>query len=129
MKKDNAKEILNYDSLHNHLEKEFDASISIEKHKIKDEINKKIIPLGIKPKLTFNKVSEEMGFICSEYKTVKSQITRDINKQLLPDVTKCDEIPDESKYYKTVRNTSFIVFINPNLISFQFPFQENFFIE
>jgi len=40
-----------------------------------------------------------MGFICPEYKTIKSQITRNINKQLLPDVIKFDEIHDESKYY------------------------------
>jgi len=38
-----------------------------------------------------------MGFICPEYKAINSQITRNINKQLPPDVTKLDEIPDDSK--------------------------------
>ncbi|KAL6626044.1 hypothetical protein U3516DRAFT_741112 [Neocallimastix sp. 'constans'] len=85
-KKDNSeKEILKYESLHQ-FEKEFDASISIVKHKIKDEIRKSSIPLDIKPKLT-----------------------------------KFDEIPDESKYHKTVRNENFMIFKNPNLIIFQYP--------
>ncbi|KAL6589442.1 hypothetical protein U3516DRAFT_772111 [Neocallimastix sp. 'constans'] len=32
----------------------------------------------------FNEISQEMGFICPEYKTIESKITRDINKQLPP---------------------------------------------
>jgi len=36
------KEILKYDSSHNHTEKEYDVSLSIMKHKIKDEIEKKV---------------------------------------------------------------------------------------
>jgi len=48
----------------------------------------------------FNEISQEMGFICPEYKTIESKITRDINKQLPPNVIKFDEIPYESKYYK-----------------------------
>jgi len=47
------KEILKYENLHNNLEKEFDASISIVKHKIKDEIKKSSITLGIKPKYIY----------------------------------------------------------------------------
>ncbi|KAG4085627.1 hypothetical protein H8356DRAFT_1298361 [Neocallimastix lanati (nom. inval.)] len=86
------KEILRHESLHNHLEKEFDVSISIAKYIIIDEIRKSSIPL----------VSQEMGFICPKYKTIKFQIIRDINKELPPTVTKFDEIPDESKYYKAV---------------------------
>ncbi|KAL6622080.1 hypothetical protein U3516DRAFT_795553 [Neocallimastix sp. 'constans'] len=35
------KEILKYDSSHNHPEKEYDVSLSIMKHKIKDGIEKK----------------------------------------------------------------------------------------
>jgi len=54
-------------------------------------------------------------------KIIKSKITRDINKQLLPDVTKFDEISDELKYYKTVRNVNFMIFKNLNLIIFQSP--------
>ncbi|KAG4105623.1 hypothetical protein H8356DRAFT_1302855 [Neocallimastix lanati (nom. inval.)] len=86
-------EILKYESLHNHLEKDYDdydASVSIANHKIKDEIRKSSIPLVIGPKLIFifNEVSQEIGFICHYYKTIKSQITRNINRQLLSDVTK-----------------------------------------
>ncbi|KAG4101052.1 hypothetical protein H8356DRAFT_933677, partial [Neocallimastix lanati (nom. inval.)] len=63
------KEILKYENLHNNLEKEFDASISIVKHKIKDEIKKSSITL-------------EMGYICPEYHTIKFQIIRDITSEL-----------------------------------------------
>ena len=44
------KDILEYESEHNHLEKEFDASVSITKHKIKEEIRKSSIPMNLKPK-------------------------------------------------------------------------------
>jgi len=70
-----------------------------------------------------------MWFICPEYNIIKSKITRNINKQLLPDVTKFDEIPDESKYYKTVINEYFMIFKNPNLIIFQFLFQAKLFMK
>ncbi|KAG4095834.1 hypothetical protein H8356DRAFT_1361573 [Neocallimastix lanati (nom. inval.)] len=55
------------------------------------------ISFGIKPKRIFNEVSQEIEFIYLEYKAIESQITRNINKQLSPDVIKFDEIPDESK--------------------------------
>ncbi|KAL6630264.1 hypothetical protein U3516DRAFT_889211, partial [Neocallimastix sp. 'constans'] len=72
-------------SLHNHLEKEFDSSLSIAKHKIKIEIRKNLIPLGmgIKPKRIFDEVSQEMVFIYPEYNAIKSQITKNIYKNYL----------------------------------------------
>ncbi|KAL6588446.1 hypothetical protein U3516DRAFT_807198 [Neocallimastix sp. 'constans'] len=88
------KEVLKYESLHNHLEKEIDVSISVAKHKIKEEIKKNSIPMDIKPKHIFNAVSQEMGLICPEY-----------------------------KYYKTKRNENFMIFKNTDLIIFQSPFQ------
>ena len=36
-------------------------SISVAKHKIKEEIRKNSIPMVIKPKHIFNAVSQEMG--------------------------------------------------------------------
>jgi len=51
-----------------------------------------------------------MEFICSEYNTIKSKISRNINKQQPPDVKSFDEIPNESEYYKTKRDESFIIF-------------------
>jgi len=51
-----------------------------------------------------------MEFLCPEYNTIKSQISRYINKQLPPDVTSFDEIPDESEYYKTTRDEGFMIF-------------------
>ncbi|KAG4081518.1 hypothetical protein H8356DRAFT_1083502 [Neocallimastix lanati (nom. inval.)] len=42
------KEVLKYESLHNHFEKEIDVSISVAKHKIKEEIKKKFNSYGYK---------------------------------------------------------------------------------
>ncbi|KAL6592895.1 hypothetical protein U3516DRAFT_805105 [Neocallimastix sp. 'constans'] len=80
----NKKEILKYDSSHNHPEKEYDISLSIMKHKIKDGIEKSSIPYGIKIKPLYNKISKEMRFICSEYNSIKSQISRNLNKNYHP---------------------------------------------
>ncbi|KAG4105167.1 hypothetical protein H8356DRAFT_1337967 [Neocallimastix lanati (nom. inval.)] len=44
-----------------------------------------------------------MGFICFEYNTIKSQISRNINKTF-------DEIPDKSEYYKIKRDERFVIF-------------------
>ncbi|KAG4087844.1 hypothetical protein H8356DRAFT_1085942 [Neocallimastix lanati (nom. inval.)] len=43
----NYKEILKYDNSHNHPEKEYDVSLSMMKHKIKDGIEKSSIPFAI----------------------------------------------------------------------------------
>ncbi|KAL6628517.1 hypothetical protein U3516DRAFT_657852 [Neocallimastix sp. 'constans'] len=80
----NKKEVLKYDSSHNHPEKEYDISLSIMKHKIKDGIEKSSIPYGIKIKPLYNKISKEMRFICSEYNSIKSQISRNLNKNYHP---------------------------------------------
>ncbi|KAL6608601.1 hypothetical protein U3516DRAFT_666493 [Neocallimastix sp. 'constans'] len=116
-------EVLKYESLHNHLEKEIDVSISVAKLKIKEEIKKNSIPMDIKPKHIFNAVSQEMGLICPEYSTIRSQIIRNINKQFPPNIKSFDDIPIESKYYKTKRNENFMIFKNTDLIIFQSPFQ------
>ncbi|KAG4105745.1 hypothetical protein H8356DRAFT_1347633 [Neocallimastix lanati (nom. inval.)] len=90
---------------HNHPEKEYDVSQSMMTNKIKDRIEKKkksSIPFGIKMKPLYNKISKEMGFICPEYYSVKSQISRNLNKKkkLPSNVTTFTEIPNESEYYK-----------------------------
>jgi len=41
------KKFLKYENSHNHLKKEFYESISLAKHKIKDEIKKNLIPYKI----------------------------------------------------------------------------------
>ncbi|KAG4100719.1 hypothetical protein H8356DRAFT_1385262 [Neocallimastix lanati (nom. inval.)] len=48
-------EILEYEGLHNHLEKEYEASKSIVKHKIKEAIRKSPFSLNIRPKHIFMK--------------------------------------------------------------------------
>ncbi|KAG4086576.1 hypothetical protein H8356DRAFT_1434358 [Neocallimastix lanati (nom. inval.)] len=117
------KEVLKYESLHNHLEKEIDVSISVAEHKIKEEIKKNSIPMDIKPKHIFNAISQEMGLIYPEYSTIRSQIIRNINKQFPPNIKCFDDIPIESEYYKTKRNENFMIFKNTDLIIFQSPFQ------
>ncbi|ORY57059.1 hypothetical protein LY90DRAFT_506595 [Neocallimastix californiae] len=97
------KEILKYDSSHNHPKKEYDVSLSIMKHKIKNGIEKSSIPFGIKIKPLYNKISKEMRFICPEYNSIKSQISRNLNKKLPSNLTTFTEIPNKSKYYKPKR--------------------------
>ncbi|KAG4093275.1 hypothetical protein H8356DRAFT_1428801 [Neocallimastix lanati (nom. inval.)] len=105
--------VLNYESSHNHPGNEINASKSLIKHKIKDEIKKSLIPSDIKSKRIFDKISQEIGYICPEYKTIKTQITRYKNKQLFPNIKTFDEAPNESEYYKTIRapTNSYQVFI------------------
>ncbi|KAG4096698.1 hypothetical protein H8356DRAFT_1348078 [Neocallimastix lanati (nom. inval.)] len=57
------------------------------KHKIKNGIEKSSIPF-------------EMRFICPEYNSIKSQISRNLNKKLPSNLTTFTEIPNKSKYYK-----------------------------
>ena len=93
-------EFLEYESQHNHLEKEYEASKSIVKRKIKETIRKSPFSLDIRPKSIFSKISQDMGLICPEFNTIRTQIIRSQNKQLPPDITTFEEIPEESKYYK-----------------------------
>ncbi|KAL6589812.1 hypothetical protein U3516DRAFT_806542 [Neocallimastix sp. 'constans'] len=79
--------------------------------------------MDIKPKHIFNAVSQEMGLICPEYSTIRSQIIRNINKQFPPNIKGFDDIPIESEYYKMKRNENFMIFKNTDLIIFQSPFQ------
>ncbi|KAG4092815.1 hypothetical protein H8356DRAFT_1294398 [Neocallimastix lanati (nom. inval.)] len=67
------KEILKYDSSHNYPEKVYDM-----------ELKKSSIPYDIKIKPLYNKISKEMRFICSEYNSIKSQISRNLNKNYHP---------------------------------------------
>ncbi|KAL6594119.1 hypothetical protein LY90DRAFT_514325 [Neocallimastix californiae] len=99
------------------------------KHKIKDGIELLSIPFGIKIKPLYNKISKEMGLICPEYNSIKSQISRNLNKKLPSNVTTFAEISSESEYYKTKRGENFMIFKNSNLIIFQSPFQAKLFRE
>ena len=122
-------EFLEYESQHNHLEKEYEASKSIVKRKIKETIRKSPFSLDIRPKSIFSKISQDMGLICPEFNTIRTQIIRSQNKQLPPDITTFEEIPEESVYYKTENSDNFMIFKNPNLIIFQSPFQEKLFTQ
>jgi len=70
-----------------------------------------------------------MWYLYPGCNAIKYQITKNINKQLSSDVTWFDEISNESKYYKAVRNESFMIFKNPNFIIFQSPFQAKWFMK
>ena len=91
--------ILKYESQHNHLEKEYEASKSIVKHKIKETIRKRTFSLDIRPKRISNEISQDMGLICSEFNSIRIQIIRSQSKQLPPDITSFEEILEESEYY------------------------------
>ncbi|KAL6602680.1 hypothetical protein U3516DRAFT_759449 [Neocallimastix sp. 'constans'] len=117
----------NIDDSHNHLENKFGAAKSIVKNKIKDEISKSSIPFNVNIKRTYDEISQGMGLICPGYNSIKSQVTRSRRKQLPPDITTFDEIPNESKYYKTKRDENFMIFKNNDLIVFQSPFQAELF--
>ncbi|OUM64031.1 hypothetical protein PIROE2DRAFT_9339 [Piromyces sp. E2] len=106
---------------HNHLGKEIDVSKSLVKHKIKDEIRNSSNPSDIKLKCTFDEISQEIGYICPEYKTIISQITRYRNKQLFPDIKTFDKVSNESEYYKTIRNENFMTFKDSNNFSIAIP--------
>jgi len=84
---------------------------------MKNEIRKRSIPFDIKPKRLYNEISQEMGFICPEYNTIKSQISRYIKKTTT------------SWYSNFWRNENFMIFKNYNIIIFQSPFQTELFIK
>jgi len=90
-------------------------------------MKKSSIPFDLKPRLIFNKISQEIGYIFSEYKTIKSQIRRYKNKQLLPNIKTLDEVPNESEYYYTKRGENFMIFKDSNVIIFQSTFQAKLF--
>ncbi|OUM57982.1 hypothetical protein PIROE2DRAFT_21416 [Piromyces sp. E2] len=77
--------------------------------------------------INFEFISHETGFKYPEYKSSRSQITKNINKQLPPDIETFEEIPDKSKYSKTERGENFMIFKNHNLAIFQSPFQAKLF--
>ena len=67
--------------------------------------------------------------MCLEYDTVRSQITRNINKKKTPEVRAFDTSPNESEYYKAEKNENVMIFKNSNIIIFQSPFQAKLFIQ
>ena len=74
--------------------------------------------MDIRPKHIFNEISQDMGLICPEFNSIRTQIIRSQNKQLLSDITTFEEIPEESEYYKTENGDNFMIFKDPNLIIF-----------
>ena len=99
------------------------------KNKIKNEISNSSIPVNVNIKHKYDKISQGMGLIRSGYNSIKSQVTRSRRKQLPPDITTFDEIPNESKYYKTKRDENFMIFKNNDLIVFQSLFQAELFLQ
>ncbi|KAG4085362.1 hypothetical protein H8356DRAFT_1375016 [Neocallimastix lanati (nom. inval.)] len=121
----NENQILEYDDSHNHLENMM-THIIILKINL-EQLNQFSIPFNVNIKRTYDEISQGMGLICPGYNSIKSQITRSRRKQLPPDITTFDEIPNESKYYKTKRDENFMIFKNNDLIVFQSPFQAELF--
>ncbi|OUM65129.1 hypothetical protein PIROE2DRAFT_7935 [Piromyces sp. E2] len=98
-----VKKLIKYENKHTHPGKEYDASVSIVKHKRKNEIRKTSIPFDINPKHIYNEISEKIGLICPEY--------------------------NKSEYYINERDENFMIFKNSNIIIFQSPFQTKLFIK
>jgi hypothetical protein len=96
--------------------------MSLIKYKIEKEIKNSSNPFEIKSKAIFNEKANEIGFICSEYKSIQSQISRKINKTLSADIEKFEDIPEESEYYKTENNEDFMIYKDSDIIIFQSPF-------
>jgi len=64
-----------------------------------------------------------VGFLSSEYDTIKYQITRNLNKKNTSRrVTAFDTVPNELENYKTERYENLMIFKNSNIIIFQSPF-------
>ncbi|KAG4094781.1 hypothetical protein H8356DRAFT_1427660 [Neocallimastix lanati (nom. inval.)] len=85
----------------------------------KYEISNSSIPFNVYIKRKYDDITQDMGLICPGYNSIKSQLP--------PDITTFDEIPNESKYYKTKRDEIFMIFKNNDLIVFQSPFQAELF--
>ena len=122
-------EIIRYQDVHNHIEQQNEVSMSLIKYKIGNEIKNSSNPFEIKSKAIFNEKAKEIGFICPEYKSIQSQITRKINKTLPEDIEKFEDIPEVSEYYKTEKNEEFMIFKDTDIIIFQSPFQASIFIK
>ena len=54
--------------------------------------------------------------ICPEYNSIKSQISRYIKKQLPPDISKFNEIPDKSEYKTVKKCKSYIIQYDNNKV-------------
>ncbi|ORY22802.1 hypothetical protein LY90DRAFT_631656 [Neocallimastix californiae] len=89
-------QILEYDDSHNHLENKFEAAKSIVKNKITDEILNSSIPFNVNIKRKYDEISQGLGLICPRYNSIKSHVTRSRRKQLPPNITIFDEIPNIS---------------------------------
>jgi len=115
---------LEYNNQHSHREQRYEASKSIVKCKITDKIINSPNPYNVNTKRVYDGLIEGMD-IFPPYDTIKSQLARTKRKllELLPDIKNFDEIPDESEYYKTKSDESYMIFKNNNLIIFQSPFQ------
>ncbi|KAG4101674.1 hypothetical protein H8356DRAFT_1421696 [Neocallimastix lanati (nom. inval.)] len=96
---------------------EYETSKSIVKHKIKETIRKSpFFLLDIRPKRMFNEISQDIGLICPEFNSIRTQIIRCQNKQLPTDITSFEEIPEESEYYKT-ENAKLITQYNEDIFA------------
>ena len=115
--------IINYQNNHNHLEEDYNATMSLLKHEINESIRNNDFFLGMKPKLIYNKNFQKIGKSGPSYNSVRTQMMRTMNKQYPSNIKKFDEIPDESEYFKTIRGEDFMIFKNSNVVIFQSPFQ------
>ncbi|OUM57848.1 hypothetical protein PIROE2DRAFT_17042 [Piromyces sp. E2] len=86
---------IKYYNNHNHLEEDYNATMSLLKHKINKSIKDKT-SLGMKPKLLYNKYFQKIGKYCPNYNSVRTQMMRTINKQYLSNIKTEDIFVDGS---------------------------------
>jgi len=85
--------------------------MSLLKHETNKSIRNKT-SLGIKPKLLCNKHFQKIGKYCPWYKSVRTQMMRTMNKHYPSNIKTFDEIPDESKIFKTIKRLKFLNIMN-----------------
>ena len=103
--------IIKYYNNHNHLEEDYNATISLLKHEI-NKSSRDETSLGMKPKYYIINIFKKIERYCPSYKSVRIQMMRKMNKHYLFNIKTFDEIPDESKIFKTIKRLKFLNIMN-----------------
>jgi len=119
----NKNKIIKYYNNHNHRQEDYNANKSLLKHEINESIRNNEFYLYMNPILLFIKNSQKIGNFDFNYNSFRTYIRRTMNKQHPTNIKTFDEIPDESKYFKTVNDEDFMIFKNSDMVIFQSPFQ------
>ena len=67
-------------------------------------------------------MTKNSGIIIPEYKTVRSIINREINKNFSKEIKAWEDIPDGHEFYKTLSDEEFLVKKTDEFMLFQTPY-------